>query len=484
MPGGLRILSVDGARNADVSTDNAMRVILYDGNGLPVAYQNSAALVPTTARGLPLLAADYKLARMMRSSPDGTLRAGDDMPLLYDSTEGAAVDTNKWIQTTTTMTITQAAATGTLYNAASSVATTVGAMQASHRRFPFVGRNAIAFRQKLRATAHNSNNLIETGFANPPAAATTAQVIDGAFWRKDGTGQWLPVISINSSDILGNPISNATFIAAVATTDYFFASVFLEETRATFRLITGLGVLIAEQTIDFQQQSGSATFSTTHLQAFTRTYNSGATGTATQLFVAQTSVWQIDSIPAPYQNVQAGMNYGSLTSPTAFTQNANYANSAAPTSATLSNTAAGYTTLGGQWQFAAVASAETDFALFAIQIPAPYAFVVTGVKISAWNNVVAVATTGTVIEWGLAFNSSAVSLATAAPYTPMRKKIGAHSWAVAAPVGALGGPDVQWNGIEVVQPGRFFHIIAKIPLGTATATEIFRGTCTVEGYFE
>jgi len=49
---------------------------------------------------------------------------------------------------------------------------------------------------------------------------------------------------------------------------------------------------------------------------------------------------------------------------------ANYANSAAPASATLSNTAAGYTTLGGQFQFAAVAGAETDYALFAYTVPA------------------------------------------------------------------------------------------------------------------
>lgn len=481
--GGIRVLSVDGARNADVSTDNALRVLLYDGNGAPLAYQDKAIITPGVTRGMPLMGADYKVARLLRSTPDGTLRAGDDSPLLYDSTEGAAVDTNKWVQTTTTMTITQAASTGTLFNAGASIAGSVGAMQQSHRRFAFIGRNGIAFRQKLRVSAHFANNVHETGFANPPAAATTAQVIDGAYWRKDSTGQWLPVVTINSADYLGTAVSNATFIAAVATTDYFWASVFLEEGHATFKLTTGLGVVIAEQVIDFPVANG--TFSTTHVNAFTRTYNTGAgPATAVQLWVSQTSVWQVDAIPPPYQNIQAGMNYGSLTSPTAFTQNANYANSAVPATGTLSNTTQSYSTLGGQWQFAAVAGAETDYALFGFTVPAPYSFICTGVKISAWNTVVAVATTATILQWGLGFNSSAVSLATAAPYTPMRKTIGVHQWAIAAAVGALGGPDVQWNGLEVTQPGRIFHVILKCPTGTATATEIFRGTCTVEGYFE
>ena len=80
-----------------------------------------------------------------------------------------------------------------------------------------------------------------------------------------------------------------------------------------------------------------------------------------------------------------------------------------------------------------------------------------------------------------------MSLATAAPYTPMRKTIGAQSFSVGTPPGELaaGGlityaPKVP----DVVQPGKFFHIILKIPLGTATASQIIRGTAMVDGYFE
>ncbi len=100
-------------------------------------------------------------------------------------------------------------------------------------------------------------------------------------------------------------------------------------------------------------------------------------------------------------------------------QTANYANTAAPASATLSNTAAGYTTLGGQWQFAAVAGAETDYALFGFQVTAAAAasanknLFITGIRIEAVNTGAAVATTATLLQWGLAVGGTAVSLATA-----------------------------------------------------------------------
>ena len=33
-------------------------------------------------------------------------------------------------------------------------------------------------------------------------------------------------------------------------------------------------------------------------------------------------------------------------------------------------------------------------------------------------------------------------------------------------------------------PGRFLHVILKCPIGTATATQIIRGTVVIDGYFE
>jgi len=481
------LMIVDGAGGGTLVTvdaNKALRATLYDDQAAATALarQDRTGITPGTTRALLVGGDDYKLARLIRASPDGTLRSGDDTVLLYDSIEGAAVDTNKWIQTTTTMTIVQAIVTGTNFNNGASVATTVGALHTSHRRFPFINRNSLAFRCRARDTAHFTNNLIERGFG-APTTATAASIVDGAVWRKDGTGQYVPVVSINGAEALGTPISNATFLASVPATDYAYFAVFLEETRATFTIVTQAGVLVNEQTVEFGNTIG--TFGATHLSAMHRIYNSGATGTAVQMFVSQTSVWMIDCYGPTWEQSMVDMNYGSLTSPTAFTQLANYANSAAPASATLSNTAAGYTTLGGQWQFAAVAGAETDYALFGFTVPAPYSFTATRCSISSYNTVVAVATTATVMSWGLGFNSSAVSLATAAPYTPMRKIIGIQSFPIAAAISAMPtNPQIEWTGRETVQPGRFLHVILKMPTATATATEIFRGSCAIEGFFQ
>ena len=94
-------------------------------------------------------------------------------------------------------------------------------------------------------------------------------------------------------------------------------------------------------------------------------------------------------------------------------QAANWANSAAPATGAPTNTAAGYTTLGGLWQLAAVAGAATDLILFGFQTPSPYSFILDGIDIETWNTGAATATTPTLLVWGLGVDQGAVSLATA-----------------------------------------------------------------------
>ena len=161
-------------------------------------------------------------------------------------------------------------------------------------------------------------------------------------------------------------------------------------------------------------------------------------------------------------------------------QTANFANSAAPASASLSNTTAGYTTLGGKWQFAAVGGAATDYALFAYQVPANQRLWVNGVSISTVNTGAAVATTATVLEWGLGLNSTAVSLATtdSSPvFGPRRIALGMQSFAIGAAIGATALDTVRyWENALRVDPGRYFHAILKMPVGTATDCRSFVAT--------
>jgi hypothetical protein len=182
----------------------------------------------------------------------------------------------------------------------------------------------------------------------------------------------------------------------------------------------------------------------------------------------------------------SGIGLNSLTSPTAYTQAANWANSTVPANATLANITASYTTLGGQFRFAATAGAETDYCLFGWQNPSPYTFYCTGIRIGeVRNEIVAVAGTASVLEWGASFGSSAASLATAGTYPPIRIALGQQSFPIAAAIAAI-VPAIDWRtGTPMaVQPSRFLDIILRLPIGTATATEFFRGSVVVDGFFE
>ena len=195
----------------------------------------------------------------------------------------------------------------------------------------------------------------------------------------------------------------------------------------------------------------------------------------------------------PFSQQLAQGGRASYQSPiTPFAQTANFANSTTPTSATLSNTAAGYTTLGGKYQFVAVAGAVTDFALFGYQVPTGLQLVVTGIRINACNTGAAVATTATMLDWGIGTNASAVSLATAdalgpppTAWAPKRIALGQQGFIVGAAIGACANDIVHaFTTPVVVDSGRFFHVILQLPVGTATAAQVIRGAVTVEGYFE
>ncbi len=169
-------------------------------------------------------------------------------------------------------------------------------------------------------------------------------------------------------------------------------------------------------------------------------------------------------------------------------QTANHANSTSPSSATLSNTAAGYTTLGGRWQFAAVGGAATDYALFGYQVPATHRLIVKGVAISTVNTGAAVATTAHILDWSLAVNSTAVSLATTDSdpvWAPRRIPLGIQSLLVSAGIGAMANDLSRTFEVGIVcQPSRFFHIILQMPVATATASQVIRGDVMVDGILE
>jgi hypothetical protein len=166
-------------------------------------------------------------------------------------------------------------------------------------------------------------------------------------------------------------------------------------------------------------------------------------------------------------------------------QTANHANSAATGSASLSNTAASYSTLGGKWRVNSIVGAETDFAMFGYQVPSTHRLVLTGCMISSVV-VVALGAAGGVLEWSLGLDSTAVSLATtdADPvFGPRRLPIG-HQGFIGSAAAGVGAPPLQaiFGSPLIIKPNRFLHVIYKQSTGEATGT--FRGAVMFDGFFE
>lgn len=194
----------------------------------------------------------------------------------------------------------------------------------------------------------------------------------------------------------------------------------------------------------------------------------------------------------------AGMGQSSVNATDGATAGytANYVNITAPVSATLANATAGYATLGGQFQFAAVAGAETDYALFGFLVPAGTAaapaksLCIRGLRIETFNMGAISATTPTLLQWGLGVGSTGVSLltvdsATAGTRAARRLTLGIQSIPVGSAIGYACAPvDINLDAPVIVEAGTYCHIILKMPVGTATASQIIRGTVMINGFFE
>lgn len=186
-------------------------------------------------------------------------------------------------------------------------------------------------------------------------------------------------------------------------------------------------------------------------------------------------------------DLEAGDGLSLIVDPSTGNQSSNYSNNTGPANATLSNTAAGYTTLGGLFQFFAPAGSETDYALFAYQVPVGYTLYVDSVRIESFVTGVKSSTSETLIQWALAANSSAVSLATGPPNPPIFFPVGMQE----APKSASRGDPFLPSALVykprtpvVIQPTRYFHVVLRVPVGNPTPNQTIRGFVSVEGYYQ
>ncbi len=424
------------------------------------------------------------LRRALRVTPDGRLRTGIDQVLWEDTFNHTVVDTSAYQCVTATATL---AMTGgyLVFNSGNSVASGAVARVQTYRPFQLSASstNEIVFRARFNV-ALQANSVVEMGLG---FAATTATPTDGVYFKVNTSGALQGVVNVN-----GTESTTALAFTPVAGENNFYRLV-QDQDQAEFYINGDLyGVLPIAAT-------SAASSNARALPLLMRCYNAAAVSTAFRMEISDVAIIGRDlASNRLWATARAGMEQSCVNNArgSAAAQTANYANSAAPVSATLSNTAAGYTTLGGQYQFAAVAGAETDYALFGFQVPAAAVtganknLVIRGIRIEAINTGAAVATTATILQWGLGVGSTAVSLATADSATagtraPRRIALGFQSFPIGAAIGATATPiDVNLDAPLYVAAGTFVHVILKMPVGTATASQIIRGSVMINGFWE
>jgi len=431
----------------------------------------------------PIPAALYAGTTPLLSDQLGRLVTGTDSELFFDQVDGTAVDIRKWAQTVTTMTIAQASGLITLNSGAVTTANAVARLS-SVKSFQLYGDVPVACVLGFGTNVGpQANAVIEAGFI--VATGVTAPT-DGVFLRLSAAGLQ-GVINFNGVETTGSFINVLTgqaytWIPSVQHTIYV---VIAGPTSIQFIIDqTGVCAITVPSTQPFATSSS-------RLPVTYRTYNAATPpATAPQILVGRTNVAQgTYPMSRNWESMLVQIGNGFWQSPVAtFAQTANHTNSTDPVSATLANATAGYATLGGRFQFAAVAGAVTDYALFGYQVPAGQQLSLTSMAISTVNLGAVVAVTPTVLDWGIGLNASAVSLATAdgvGTWAPRRVPLAIQSFPVAAGIGAS-VPDIfrLFPETVVVDGGRFLHVILQIPVGTATVGQIIRGDVSFTGWYE
>ncbi len=426
------------------------------------------------------------IRRELDASFDYRLRVGMDTVLWQDVFQYATMNASAYSVTTATMTVT---ADGFMnLNANAQTGTGNHAVVRTWRTFPIISSaplyiyfSAIGINQ----TASNAQADVGLGYA-----VTTATATDGVFFRWKLNGDLVGVMNNNSVE------TETAALTKIADNERGEYLIVLNDESVEF-WIDGVFQAKLDSVTTY---AGHGPVRSTALPFMARVFNSGTASAAKRLNFGEIGIALGDmNSNRLWASQMAGMELGSYQSPpgAAASQTATWTNSAAPASATLSNTAAGYTTLGGIFQFAAVAGAETDYALFGYQVPAGSVtqpgknLMIRGVRIEAFNSGAASATTATTLMWALGVGSSAVSLATADSMTaagraPRRIPLGVQWLPIAGVIGQAfdKAVDVNLDAPILAPAGTFVHIILRIPVGTATASQVIRGIVQINGYFE
>lgn len=375
--------------------------------------------------------------------------------------------------------------------------TNIGAMIRTCKHFPLMGAGATYIEWSASFVSGSvTNNVMELGaglVANP-----TASLADGICFRWDLTGSLRAVINYNGTERLSVPLTSP---AANAEAKYVMA---ISDREVEFWIDDVLQTrLSASSSVGSICAQGS-------LYAYARCNNSGAASSIQEL--------QVSSICASRGDYETEKSWGSQTSgggnnviegASGFVSTSGSANIVNAASASVivpaSGSATAYPNLGGEFKFAPIASAETDYSIFAYQVPTASVdstartLYTTGISIFSWLEGLPMpaGSSSLNLQWSLGIGSTSASLTTTdlsgtsgatggtGRKAPRRTHLGVQFWPSGSVAGTLGGNiNCSFAVPYVVNSGEYLHIIVKMPIATAVPEgEWVRGAISLRGYW-
>ena len=427
-------------------------------------------------------------------SQDFRLRVGLDTMLFSDTFNATSQNTGNWKHSFTTMTMTQSAGFLNINAAGTSTVANNYAYLQSWRYFQLIGTAPIAVEFTGQFTAYPTAN--EIFLAGVGVATGAAEPVDGVWFELSSAGLY-GVLRYNSG-----VTTKTALVADVSTLPL--------NTNAKYVVVIGEreiewwinDTLYAETNIP---NANGQPFMTTALPVFMQKYNSGTVGSTPNMIVkvGDVSVTLMDlnaNFTWANQMASCGLGMQGLNGGTMGSPQIQWANTALPTAAAATNTTAALGAfLGGIFLMNAPATSATDVIIASYQNPiggvnqTPRTIKLRGIKVDAVNTVAAVATTASTFAVAVAWGGTALSLAQAetasfANNTTKARRIqpiGVISFPVGAAVGAqASGIQFDFEAPLIINPGEYVQIIAKILVGTATATEVFQWVISPNLYHE
>jgi hypothetical protein len=457
------------------------RILKTDSAGRQIVVGNDGPNVLTVTN--PVLIAPYRDDFTVGEWSFGEgyrLRVGNESLSFLENFDGATINTVRWTQSNLTMTQSQAQTAFTL-NANSTTTASTYSILTSTKSFQYTGEYGLEarFRGKI---IFQANAVTEIGFL---ACATTATPTNGVFFRITSAGTQQLVINYNGTETtatIGTPI--------VSGTNYQFI-LYMYGTIARLDVLNWDNSTSSTTTLQVPTTQ-AALIQTGHIPVAARVYNTATPpASAAQIVLAGVTVSQLDLSGEKAWEAQLGdlMRFAN-SDPLTGAQLQNFTNNTAPTTiaaASLSNTTAAYTTLGGGFAFNPPASSENDYILFAYQVPAGFDLMIWSVSIQAMLLGAQSTTTPQVYEWGVAVGSSAVSLATGGANPPIRQIIGMQQAPKSASIGdSLNPAQLVWTPRVPITcyGGKYVHIFLRPISSNLTSGQVIRGCATVDGAFQ